>query len=46
MKKLIKKLQKWEIRQEFDTSLTKWQREIIYDFIIELLEIISKFSYK
>jgi hypothetical protein len=40
MKKLIKMLQKYNIRN--DVVLTRWQRNIIYDFIVDYCEGVKK----
>ena len=43
MRKLLKKLQKWYLKQPFkEPILSKWQRELIYDFIIEYIEEVTK----
>ena len=38
MRKLLKKLQRWYNVAKIDTILTKWQRDIIYDFIIDYIK--------
>ena len=39
MRKLLKQLNKWYLKQPFkEPILTKWQREIIYNFIIDFIK--------
>ena len=46
MRSLIRKLQKWYIKHQRlydeDIYLTKWQRDIIYDFIINFIKGVKK----
>ena len=42
MRKLIKKLNKWFTHTPGLHVLTKWQRDNIYDFIIQFIEEVTK----
>ena len=46
MRKLIEKLSKWLIREVDDVSLSKWQRDIIYNFVIDYIEGVKKHNGK
>ena len=46
MRKLLKKLQKWYIKQEEPPTLSLWQRETFFDHIIEFANEAKKYNKK
>ena len=42
MRKLLKRLERWRLIATIPTKLTKWQREIIYNFIIDYIREVTK----
>ena len=42
MRKLLKMLNKWYNQEKEWHTLTKWQRNIIYDFIIDYIQEVTK----
>ena len=40
MKKLLKELNKWNLRN--DIKLSKWQREVLYNFLTEHIKEVKK----
>ena len=46
MRKLLKKLQKWYVKQDEPPILSLWQRETFFDHIIEFATEAKKYNNK
>lgn len=44
MRRLLKKLTNFYLKEGLDVTLTKWQRDIIADFIIDYLKEVKKYN--
>ena len=42
MKKLLKKLQKWNLKRPIPIELNKWHRNILFEFFTEHMEQVQK----